>query len=388
MGPAAAAVWLLAALAPATAAGLAAGVVGLSAGPATAQGAEGPLVVRVDTVRSERIDETVPVIGRLIALESGEIAARESGAIADVPVRVGDRVAAGDVLARLDADRIEAERDLRAAEVTSAEATVRSAVAQLRLKRQELDRLERLRRSPAFSEARFVDQQQEVAIAEARLAEAEASLIRARAQLTLAEISVEDSVVRAPYAGVVTRRQADVGARVDEGDPIVSLVDDRRLEIEADVPAAVAGALEPGVEVDARFEEAGVRAVVRAVLPVENAMTRTRTVRLRSDFAGVDDLVANRSVTVLVPRGAPRAALTVHKDAVLYRSGGTFVYRLVEGKAELAKVDLGDAQGSRFEVTDGLPEGARVITRGNERLKPGQPVEAGDVGDADGAGAG
>lgn len=345
-------------------------------GAAAPASAEAPPAtrVRVDAVRSEPLRQTVPINGRLVALQSGIVAARIGGAVDEVRVRVGDRVAKGDLLVVLDAERVTAERDLRAAEVAAAEAQVATVQAELALRRQELDRLEALRRSPAFPEARYLDQRKAVTIAEGVRANAEAALVRARAQLRLAEINLADSHIRAPYDGVVTRRQADVGAHLDEGAPAVSLIDDRLLEIEIDAPAQRLAGLRPGSTLAAWLDETELSAVVRAVLPEENPMTRTRTVRLRGDFPPGSDLAADRSVVVMVPTGAPRTALTVHKDAILYRSGGTFVFRYDAGAAKLQEVRLGEATGARFEVIEGLGEGDPVVVRGNERLQPGQAL--------------
>lgn len=341
--------------------------------PAAAQ-APAAVGVRVDAVRSVPLAQTVPITGRLVALQSGAVAARIGGAVDEVRVRVGDRVAKGDLLVVLDAERVTAERDLRAAELAAAEAQLATVQAELALRRQELDRLEALRRSPAFPEARTLDQRKAVTIAEGVRANAEAAVVRARAQLRLAEINLADSQIRAPYAGVVTRRQADVGARLDEGAAAVSLIDDTLLEIEIDVPAQRLAGVRPGTTVTALLDEIRLDAAVRAVLPEENPMTRTRTVRLRGAFPPGSDLAADRSVVVLVPTGAPRAALTVHKDAVLYRTGGTFVFVDDGGAARLQKISLGEATGTRFEVVDGLADGDRVVVRGNERLQPGQAL--------------
>lgn len=354
-------------------------------------GAQDAVNVRADKARYEQLNQTVPVIGRLVALERGDIAAREAGAVDKVLVDVGDRVKAGDVLAILDADRVRAERDLRAAEVVAAEAQVAAMRAELDLKRQELTRAERLRGSPAFSEARFTDQRQEVRMAEARLAQQQAAVAMSKAQLRLTNIAVRDLEIRAPFDGVVTRRHADVGTRLDTGDPVVSLIDDRRLEIEVDVPAANIGGLTPGGDVSVRLDNVPVVATVRAILPVENALTRTRTVRLRSDFSGISHLVADQSVVVNVPSGPPRIALSVHKDAVLFRNGGAYVFVVAPGdenadekggkhggKADLRHVRLGEAIGNRFEVVEGLKENENVVIRGNERLRPGQMLSLDD----------
>lgn len=336
--------------------------------------ADEPVLVMVDAVRSEPLSETVPVIGRLVALESGDIATRVPGTVAQVAVRVGERVKAGAVLATLIADRATAERDLRAAEVAAVEAAVASARARLALKRQEAGRLDSLKASPAFGEARYLDLRQEVQIAEAELAQAEATVAPARAQLRLAEIALADSTIRAPYDGVVTRRFADVGAYLQTGAPVVSLIDDQLLEVEADVPAPRLTGLTSGAGVLVQIDDSRVPASVRAVLPVENTQTRTRTVRFRTALDAIHDRAANRAVTVHIPAAPRREALTVHKDAILYRAGQTQVFRAADGRAALQTVRLGDATFERFEVLDGLAAGDVVIIRGNERLKPDQEI--------------
>ncbi|MBX3516633.1 MAG: efflux RND transporter periplasmic adaptor subunit [Rhodospirillales bacterium] len=336
--------------------------------------ADEPVLVVVDAVRSEPLSETVPVIGRLVALESGDIATRVPGTVAQVAVRVGERVKAGAVLATLIADRATAERDLRAAEVAAAEAAVASARARLALKRQEVGRLDSLKASPAFGEARYLDLRQEVQIAEAELAQAEATVAPVRAQLRLAEIALADSTIRAPYDGVVTRRFADVGAYLQTGAPVASLIDDQLLEVEADVPAPRLAGLTSGAGVQVQIDDSRVPASVRAVLPVENTQTRTRTVRFRTALDAIHDRAANRAVTVHIPAAPRREALTVHKDAILYRAGQTQVFRAANGHAALQTVRLGDATFERFEVLDGLAAGDVVIIRGNERLKPDQEI--------------
>ncbi|MEM6492584.1 MAG: efflux RND transporter periplasmic adaptor subunit, partial [Pseudomonadota bacterium] len=115
-------------------------------------------------------------------------------------------------------------------------------------------------------------------------------------------------------------------------------------------------------------------AVVRAALPQEDSLTRTRIVRLRPDWAGVD-ATAGQSVIAHIPIGAERDALTVSKDAVLSGASGPFVYVDDDGTAAIRPVRLGAAIGDRFEALEGLAEGDRVVVRGNEGLSPGRPLQ-------------
>lgn len=337
-----------------------------------------PATVSVDEIIVEPLSQTAPIIGRMVERQSGVVAALISGPVKKVHVEVGDRVAAGDVLAVLVTDLLEAARNLAAAELAESAAVVKSAEAKLALVRQELKRLDSLKKSAAFSQARFDDKRLEVAKFEGELAQSKAGMQRARANLRLAEISLYNAAIRAPYAGVVIQRHTVEGAYLNTGDPVVNLVNDEQWEIEADVPADYLEGLAPGVEVAFKLgKEHSCTARVRAVVPDENPRTRTRAVRFVPLFGGeVRRLAANQSVVLEIPVGAPREVATVHKDAVIVRENKNLVFVVVDGTAQIRSVLLGQAVGGRFEVVEGLSPGEVVVVRGNERLLPGQKVRS------------
>jgi len=344
--------------------------------PAAAQ--QGPAKVQVDTVRKEALSQTVPVIGRLVAQQAGSVAARISGPIYEFRVQVGDHVKAGDVIAVLDDSIMASERDVAAAGLAVAQAELKTRQAEITLARQELKRLEGLKTSAAFSQARFEDVTQQVAIAEAGAREAESSVTSARAELRLAEIKLDYVQITAPYDGVITQRLTEAGAYASIGNEVVKMIADRSLEVEADVPSNRLTGLTPGAVVDASLDDGTVfKATVRAIIPNENPLTRTRAVRFRPDFtktATAAPLANEQSVTVQVPVGAPRDIVSVHKDAIIQQPNGPVVFVVTEGQAQLRNILLGEAAGSRYEVLDGLSEGDVVVVRGNERLQPGTPV--------------
>lgn len=333
--------------------------------------------VEVDPVIEEPLTQTMPVIGRFVARESGPVAALVSGPVAKVLVDVGDRVSQGDVLVRLATEITVGVRDLREAELTEKKAALGSSRAQLRLANQELSRLENLKKSAAFSQASYDDKRAEVARFQSEVAEASAAVVYAEANLALAELDLMRSEIRAPYGGVVVARQAVPGTYINTGAPVVSLVNDEDMEIEADVPADRLIGLDPGRPVKAQLDNGrSVMAVVRSVIPTENALTRTRPVRFTPKVAGEEHprFATDQSVTVLLPLGEPRTVVSVHKDAVIARGDGYIVYVVENGKAEVSQVKLGEAVGTRFEVISGLAPGDLVVTRGNERLRPGEEV--------------
>lgn len=333
--------------------------------------------VRVDEVRREPLVQTIPVIGRMVARRAGALASRIDGPVLEVRVAVGDRVEPGDLIARLDPVTPAAQRDLAAARVGEAEASLATSKAQYALANQEVIRLEKLKDSAATTRASFDDARQNRAIASARIVEAEAALIAARAELRVAEIDLESTEIRAPYAGVVTKRLIEIGAFVRAGQEIAQLVSDGLLEVEADVPAERLAALLPGVRVEVDLGDQGRHdALVRAVIPEENPQTRTRAVRFTPGFepAGMR-LAVGQPATVFVPIGEPREVVSVHKDAVLHVPDGAMVYVVNDDTAQPRPVQLGESVGNRIEVVAGLDPGDRVVVRGNERLIPNQPVQ-------------
>jgi len=335
-----------------------------------------PAQVGVDAVIRETRKQTVPVIGRLVARQTGVVAARTNGPVGEVRVEVGDRVKQGDVLAVLVKDMLQWRYDLQKAEVNQYAAALKTRNATTKLRQQELKRIQRLIKSAAFSQARLEDKAQEVAVSESQAREAAAQLARAQANKNLSKTTLDYATIKAPYSGVVSKRHIELGAYVQTGEPVVTLVNDANLEIEADVPANRTAGLIAGTKVSAFLggnEKFSAR--VRAVVPEENTQTRTQTVRFIPDFSqDLKGLASNQSVTLHLPGGRDGKVVTVHKDAVINRKGSNLVFLAKDGKATIRPVRLGEAVGTRFIVVGGLKAGDLVVIRGNERLIPGQPI--------------
>ena len=333
-------------------------------------------LVRVDAVRSEPLSQTVPVIGRLVARQEGNVAARVQGAIESFPVRVGERVAAGDLIAQIEESTLKATRDLAQGRLDEARARIATAQAQLGLARQERERLAALKTTQATSKALYDDAAQSEVIATARVREAQAAVGTAQAELRRARIDLEHARVLAPYAGVIVERMLEEGAYARTGDPVVRVIGDADMEVEADVPYDRLAGLSPGVEVSATLDD-GTRhpAKVRAVIPQENRLTRTRAVRFTVALNGAGGRLADgQTATVHVPLGIPREVVSVHKDGINRNGDEASVYVVIDGAAQVRPVRLGEALGNRFEVLSGLEPGERVVVRGNERLRPGDKV--------------
>lgn len=348
----------------------------LSAGSTPAIAQESGKRVFVDEVRAIELSQTTEVLGRLVARRQGEVAARINGPVESFLVQIGDRLETGQIIATIDDRRLKAQRDLAASHLGEAKAELATRQEELRLSRLDFARQEKLKSSSAFSQARFEDARQAVAIDRAEMAEAQARTASAEADLQLAEIDLYNAKVRAPYAGVVTARMAESGVYLQTGAPVVRLIADRDLEIEADIPFQQLTGLTPDRSLRFTLEDGTVHdAYLRSILPDENPLTRTRIVRFSPHFDEPQIALADgQSVSLALPVGDQAPALTVHKDAVIKRGAQNIVFVAGPEGAEPRNVRLGRAVGDRFQVLDGLSAGDKAIVRGNERLMPGDKV--------------
>ncbi len=333
-------------------------------------------LVRVEEVRYEPLTQTVPVIGRLVARRAGNVASRIAGPIDKIFVEIGDQVKAGQVIAILNSETFSADQSLAQGELKEARADLKNWKAEAEISRVELNRQKRLKKSTAFSQAKYEDALKKVAAADAKVKRAEAKVIIKEAALHRRQLDVEYARIRAPYTSVVVQRFTEAGAYVKSGDPIVKLISDQSLEVEADVPFKRISGLTKGRTLSFTLDDGTKHsASVRAVLPSENPLTRTRTMRLSPKFEkNKGQLAEGQSVTVAVPVGAPRKVLVVHKDAILKRGGSDLVFIIEKGVANSRPIKLGQSVGNKIEVLGGLKEGELVVIRGNERLRPGAKV--------------
>jgi len=325
-------------------------------------GGRPPQAVRIDEVIYETTTETYSIIGRIVALQQGPIAARVSGAVDAIEVAVGDRVKQGATIVSLAKSRFEADRRRIAAQVARQQTALKNAEREMR-------RMKNLSKSAAFSRARFEDQEGIVAERKAQLAEFNAAL-----QKVL--IDIKDATIKAPYDAVVMAKHVELGGFVNIGSPVVTLINEAALEIEVDVPAFRMDELKPGAPATLVADNGKeYAATLKSIIPNDNIRTRTRPVRLVAKFG--DDawrFANNQSISVKLPLSSGSRILTVHKDAVVARANGSVVFVVKGTNATMRNVKLGRGIGNKFEILDGLKPGEKVVVRGNERLGAGAPV--------------
>ncbi len=138
------------------------------------------------------------------------------------------------------------------------------------------------------------------------------------------------------------------------------------------VPLSSLGFVTKGAELTVQAGTETHGAKVRSLVPVGDLQSRLMDLRLdieRSPWP------AGQSVRIAVPTAQAVKAVTVHRDAVVLRRSGSYLYRVTaENSAERVNISLGVAAGDYIQVFGGLVAGDRVVTVGNERMRPGQPV--------------
>ena len=321
-----------------------------------------PPAVKLATVVSEIAGETYKVAGRVIALQSGSLSTRVSGTIKRISVEVGDRVTEGYIIAKLRDGRIRADRKKALALLKRQQVALKNAV-------RELNRIKRLRKSAAYSRARFEELEGQVAERRSQVSEVSAALERI-------EIDVRDTVIKAPFSGVITQKHVEKGTHVNTGSPIVTLINDNKVEIEVDVPSFRISSISSATVANLLLDNGTkVPIQVRSIIPREDLRTRTRPIRLRpTTNEGVKYLADNQAVLVELPLTGSQPIVMVPKDAVIKRANGNVAFVVKGENASMRSVRVGRGVGSNFEVLEGLKPGENVVIRGNERLGAGGQV--------------
>ncbi|MEL6714748.1 MAG: efflux RND transporter periplasmic adaptor subunit, partial [Planctomycetota bacterium] len=282
-------------------------------------GAPPPTPVRAVRAREEVVVARQRVTGSARPALDARITARETGALVGAVPRLGDVVEEGAPLVTVDDRRLRAELTRVRADRAEAEAALARARAELAEATRDLEALRAARAGDAVSEREV-----RVALARRDVAAAGEAAAAARiealdADAALLELRVSDTVVRAPFDGVVVERLAEVGEWVSPGDPVVRVVATATVEIWLDVPERLlAGVRASDGRFEARVPSSGLRVPLEdaRVLPLVDRASRTFRIVGRSVGAG---LAPGMSVEAEVPTGERAPWTLVPKDALKYR---------------------------------------------------------------------
>jgi len=301
------------------------------------------------TVAVERVFD-----GTVEAVHQGTVSAQTAGRIAEVGYDVDDYVESGAVLFRF--TDVEQRTALRQAEAQLAEARARRTEAE-----EEYRRAENLRERGLGSQRDLDRARAARESAVARVAVAESAVEAAAQQL-------EYTVVRAPYAGIVTERHVEVGEAVTPGQALMSGLSLEQLRVAVDIPQSVASEIRDEPRAVLLTGEGRIEASAITLFPIADPVTNTFTVRLDLPD-GQFGLYPGMFVKAAFAVGETERLL-VPSAAVFHRSEVTGVYVVRPDGVRLRQVRTGQAFGDQMEILAGLSAGERVAL---------DPVRAGIV---------
>lgn len=317
-----------------------------------------PARVEVAAAELREMAPSVDVSGTVVSLNDSRIASEIEGVLTWL-ADVGDDVDAGDVIARIDPEFIRIE-------VKRAEANVARLQSEFEYRQRQLERTEELAAKNSASKTLLDESRAQRDQAQHLVADAHAALERARANLERTEI-------RAAFAGHVTARLASVGEYLDVGEDVLRLVDTHRIEIALPASIALTRYIQPGMRVAVRDGTIEREHVVRTVVPVGDAVSRMVEVRLS---AGDSEWLVGTPVQISLPSDSPVSTVAVPRDALVERSGQSYVYKVnADDVADQVTVQITAVVGLWVGIAGGITPGDRVIVRGAERLSPGQAVD-------------
>jgi len=350
----------------------------ISDGTALGQGGPPPASVYVDTARVMRVNTFREATGSLRPERRSLVASREEGRVVRFDIREGDRVEAGDVLAKLDDDLLRHAADVARADVERDRGVVEERRAELENAQRDLTRLESLAEKGSARPVELDDAETDVTRARAQLRQAEAQLAADEAELATAERRLRDATIEAPFAGRVVSTSTEVGQWLDSGETVAELIALDVIECWLDVPESGVDELrassEP-VKIRVKALEREYEAPVASVIPDADPLSRLFPVLVLLDNED-GALAPGMSVTGLTPTGVQGDVLTIHQDAVRVDDLGEYVYYDQAGTAAVARVRTLYTVGDRTVIRPGaIREGTRVVVEGNERMFPGQPLE-------------
>ena len=350
-----------------------------------------------DPANASVLDASGYIVARRIATVSSKI----TGKVREVLIEEGQKVVAGQVLATLDPIDAGAQRDLAAAQLGAARSQIGQVQAQLREAEAQANRLGGLVQQQLISRAQYDQAVAQRDTLRAQLGTARRNAGVAGKQLQVAAIGVDNTVVRAPFTGVIVTKAAQPGEMISPISAgggsirtgIGTIVDMDSLEVQVDVNEAYIGRVQPGMPVEAvlnAYPDWRIPGAVIAIIPTADRSKATVKVRIalnlrdsrlvpdmgvRVSFLEKNAANAPKPTGVWVPTKAiVLPAGTDEKDAAKAKTGHAFV--VVDGKVSDRAVQLAEIRDADRHVTAGIEPGEPVVLDPS-KLRDGQRVTVG-----------
>jgi RND family efflux transporter MFP subunit len=334
--------------------------------------------VRVAAIKAApaMIDITLP--GATLAYANADIYARANGYIDKRNVDIGDRVKSGDVLAVLTAPELDHQIAQAQAARAQAQATIRQSDANQKLAQVTNERSAVLVRQGWVTRQQGDNDRLNYAAQQAALGAAQASEAAQDNAIKVLQQQRDYLTVVAPFDGVVTQRNVDVGSLVQTGATLMfNLQQTSVIRVQVYVPQDQAFGLSPGDGVDVRVPEMPGRTFPGKITRVAGALQQgTRTLLVEADVPNPDGALSAGAyclVELHIPRKTP--AMIVPAEALIFNRDGQQVAVVKDDQTHLRKVNVARDFGASVEVTTGIDPGDNVVLNPMVDLAEGQQVK-------------
>lgn len=327
--------------------------------------------------------------GYVVARRESTVSSKVTGKVVAVLIEEGMLVETGQELARTDSSNLERSLRLSEAQLESTRSALLETQANLRQAERDLARISRLIASEAASQSELDQAEADAHSLRARLERQTADVTVAECEVSVWRQQLDDTIIRAPFAGVVTSKDAQPGEMISPISAgggftrtgICTIVDMDSLEIEVDVSESHINRVQEGLPVVATLDaypEWAIPAKVIAIVPT--ADRQKATVRVRVGFERLDPRilpqmsvkVAFQSNVDTTAAGPP--ALAVPRDAVTRQEGRDAVFVVRDGTVERRAVTVERIDGERALLAAGVEDGERIVIEGLEGLQDGDAV--------------
>jgi RND family efflux transporter MFP subunit len=322
------------------------------------------------------------------------IAAKITGRVTGVFFDEGTRVAEGQLLATLDDSDVKRALESAKADRNSAQAAIADFEVQLKNAQIELRRAQQLKDAGVQTQEALDNATMSADSLRAKIALAKQQVLGSEARIGEAQQAVDNCTIRAPFAGIVVSKDAQVGEMVSPISAgggftrtgIATIVDMHSNEFEVDVNESYIARVEPGQDVTAildAYPDRPIPSKVRTVIPT--ADRQKATVKVRISIINLDKynfILPDMGVKVsfegpkeVTPANGPEAKAYVPKGAIRTDAGNSYVFLVRDGKVERRAVSLGIDRGTDVAILAGISPGDSLVVKGPESLRDGDKVE-------------
>jgi RND family efflux transporter MFP subunit len=320
--------------------------------------------VKLAKVQPAGATQTLNLPGSLQGYVQAPVAARAGGYLRRWTKDIGSRVKQGELLAEIETPEIDQQ-------LSQAVAARNQTAAGLELAKTSLDRWEQLRKRDAVSQQELEERRSAFTQAKANLAGADANVERLR------QLESFKRVV-APFAGVITKRNVDIGDLIDSNKPLFLLSQTDPLRVYVNVPQTYANLVKPGQSAVVTQTELRGRSFKGQVARTASSIdASTRTMQVEISLPNRDGALLPGAFVNVELVAAPSSTLSAPANALLFRSQGTMVATVnASGTVHLQPVRVGRNYGETVEVLDGLAGNESLVLNPSDSIAEGDKVQA------------